>query len=344
MKGMYAFYNGTPCWATPSGSACTVTYGCNMSSGALPTESLLVTFTTALVQRYQTNYPGVLDYELFNEPENEITNFPSSGTVVSKFVTLMTDEYNIIRADSSSSTISSPSFVTAAGISAYYTAGGPTGIDVVSHHFEPGGCQVDRIFGSEYLTGVYAANNTAGVGSKPLLDTETSSLCTSYAANEQFVMQDYLLQWSLGTSRLNWYEWYAPTSDYFSMYDGTTVYIDATGYNTLQDWLVGATMSSSCSSTSAIYSGGTFVDNAVWSCPFVLGSGSQGSAVWTSSNYSGSTSYIVPSPFNQYVDSNNTVHSSPIGSSVTISATPILLQVASGAPAPPGLSIFGVHR
>jgi polysaccharide biosynthesis protein PslG len=316
-----ATLGGTPCWAAPAGSSCTTHYGCSFLNGSPNHEQDWINFVIEMTQRYEKLYPGTVDYELYNEPEHGFAGFPSSPNAVSQLVTMTNDADTIIRANAPDAVIASPSFTTAAGINEYYQAGGTTDIDVVSHHFEPGSCLAEKLYGSLYLRGIQAAYNNNGLSSKTKWDTESNwggSGCSDITRQAEFTIRDYLLQWSLGVTQVHWYEWTSgPVGVYGTMYDGTTIYPDSTAYMTVQNWMVGAVMPSACT-----YSG-TLYRNAIFNCLLTRPGNYQALAVW---NTAGNSSYRVPNPYTQYRDWQNVIHSSPIGSTVTIGPMPILLE------------------
>jgi hypothetical protein len=284
-----------------------------------------------MVQRYEALYPGIIDYELWNEPEQTLAGFPSDSTVVFKFVTQTNDAYTIIRANAPNGVIASPSFTTAAGVNAYYQAGGTKNIDVVAHHFEPGSCYPEQMFGGLYYSGVQVAYNNIGLSTKTRWDTETNwggGGCSDTISQAAFAMRDYLLQWSFGVTQAHWYEWKDTAGVYGSMYDGTTIYPDSTAYMTVQNWMVGATMPSACTYTGSL----NMPVQAIFNCPLTRPDGYQALAVW---NTAGNSSYTVPNPYTQYRDWQDAIHSSPVGSTVNIGSMPILLETPPSKVSPP---------
>lgn len=171
--------------------------------------------------------------------------------------------------------------------------------------------------------------------SKPLFDTEFSwGENVSFPdpdEREGFVARSLLLHWSSGVDRVYWYSWDASGT----MWSATSVtgcstpdpsgsgYTceSAIAYEQLQNWMLGAAMSSACSAT-----------GTVWTCGFTRSGGYQALAVWDTaqscSNGACTTSkFTVPTTatYVHYRDLAGTVHAI-VGSTVQIGYRPILLE------------------
>ena len=128
-RGVSFFFSNdlVPPWAAADPSTCVPTYAGSTVMGC--TSSVANTkdwddFVTAITTRYK----GKLIYELWNEPYTKYF----TGTVAD-MVTLTTHEYNVIRSIDPSAVILAPSG-TSSYMDQYFSAGGPTGIDIISFH------------------------------------------------------------------------------------------------------------------------------------------------------------------------------------------------------------------
>jgi cellulase (glycosyl hydrolase family 5) len=311
----YFFSNNLiPPWAAADQSTCGPTYPGSPVTGCTSTVANIQDwddFVTALATRYK----GKMIYELWNEPNAKYY----TGTVAD-MVTLTTHEYNIIRSIDPKALIlaPSPTYSTASPatyLDQYFTAGGPTGVDVITFH----GYWPDPEHVATTIGQVQAIMAKYNLSSKPLWDTE-GAWNTTPPTSEQggFVARYYLIHWSAGVSRLYWYAWDNP--NYGTMWDATTgLHPDAIAYQQVYNWMVGATMSSPC----------TMASDSTWTCTLTRPGGYQALAIWNSAT---TTSYTPASQYKQYLDL--TGQTNPIIGSVTIGYNPILL-VSSAPPAPP---------
>jgi len=312
--GVSFFYSTdlVPPWAAADQTTCGPTYSGSSVTGCTSMVANIQDwddFVTALATRYK----GKMIYELWNEP-----NAKTFTGTVAEMVTLTTNEYNIIRSIDPGALIlaPSPTYVTAnpaSYLDQYFTAGGPTGVDVITFH----GYWPDPEHVATTIGQIQAIMTKYNLSSKPLWDTE-GSWNTSLPTSEQggFVARYYLMHWSAGVSRFYWYAWDRPT--YGTMWDATTgPHPDATAYQQVYDWMVGATMSSPCTKAS----------DSTWTCTLTRPGGYRALAVWNSAT---TTSYTPGSQYQQYLDlAGNT---NPVNRSVTIGYNPILL-VSSAPPA-----------
>jgi Cellulase (glycosyl hydrolase family 5) len=313
-----------PSWAAADQSTCAPTYPNYPSMNAIGCTSTVADikdwddFVTALATRYK----GKLIYELWNEPNSK----DYTGTVA-EMVTLTTHEYNIIRSIDPGAVIVSPSpTYGAAGASVYldqyFSAGGPTGVDVIAWHayWPTPEALTTNISKMKALMAKY------GLSSKPLWDTEGScNVPATLTADQEagFVARYYLLQGSMGVSRFYWYAWDSPT--FGTMWDSTNgLHPDAIAFQQVYNWMVGATMSGPC----------TMSSNSTWTCTLTRSGGYQAVAVW---NSAGTASYTPDTTYKHYRDlaGNTTL----VQGSVIVGYNPILFESQSQPAAPTNLSL-----
>jgi hypothetical protein len=317
----YYSTDGVPSWAATDQTTCAPTFP---GSPAIYCKSMVANiqdwdnFITALATRYK----GKLIYELWNEPNTKAF----TGTVAD-MVTLTTHEYNIIRSIDPGALIVTPSpTYGAAGAAAYldqyFSAGGPTGVDIVAWHaYWP---TPEKL--TTNISKMKAVMAKYGLSSKPLWDTEGSCNVPSTLTADQesgFVARYYLLQGSMGVSRFYWYAWDSPV--FGTMWDSTNgLHPDAIAFQQVYNWMVGATMSSPC----------TMASNSTWTCPLTRSGGYQAVAVW---NSAGTASYTPDITYKHYKDlAGNTI---PVQGSVIVGYNPILFESQSQPAAPTNLSL-----
>jgi hypothetical protein len=159
-----------------------------------------------------------------------------------------------------------------------------------------------------------------GLTSKPVWDTEGSWGPTKNFPDEDqqqaFVVQFYLLHWSMGIERVYWYAYNGYDVGVAAFWadrrgDPSSGHLDKAGeaFVTAQDWLVGATMTEPCKR-----------DGSVWSCNLIK-DGHPAQIVW---NSGGEKPYAPKGTFKKLhdLDGNANMVSGP----VRIGAKPILLE------------------
>jgi hypothetical protein len=308
-----------PPWAAADQGTCGPTYPGSTVIGCTSAVANIKDwddFVTALATRYK----GKLIYELWNEPNGKTF----TGTIAD-MVTLTTHEYNIIRSIDPGALIVTPSCTygtsgAAACLDQYFSAGGPTGVDVISWHaywLAP-----EQVINE--INKMRAVMAKYGIPSKPLWDTEgswTSGLTTDQQAG--FVARFYLLQGSMGVSRFYWYAWDSP--QFGTMWDPVGgSHPDAIAYQQVYNWLVGANISGPC----------TMASNSTWTCSLTRPGGHQALAVW---NALGSVSYAPASIYTDYKDLSGNTHQ--VQGSVQIGYNPILLENQNQPPPPTKLTL-----
>ena len=262
-------------------------------------------YVTALATRYK----GKLIYELWNEPNSRTY----TGTLA-EMVTVTSHEYNIIRSIDPGALIVTPSATYGAKgpadwLDQYFSAGGPTGVDIVSWH----GYWPDPEHVISEISKIRVVMAKYGISSKPLWDTEGSwNHTTTLTLNQQagFVARYYFTHASAGASRFYWYAWDSP--DYGTMWDSTNgLHPDGIAYQQVYNWMVGATISSPC----------TMAANSTWTCSLTRPGGYQAIAVW---NSAGTATYTPASTYKDYRDLAGKTN--PVQGSVTVGYNPILFE------------------
>jgi len=215
----------------------------------------------------------------------------------------------------------------------FMSLGGGNFVDVIAFHAY-NGTEADRVLDvvNTLKTGSLATYQQT---SKPLFDSEFSwgENVTFPDPDERqgFVASTLLLHWSAGVNRVYWYSWDASGT----MWSATSIvgcsipdpsgvgYTcgSAIAYEQLQNWMVGAAMSSICSAT-----------GTVWTCGLIRSGGYEALAVWDTAqscnNGACTTSkFAVPNSVNyvHYRDLAGKVHAIS-GTTVPIGYRPILLE------------------
>lgn len=311
-----------PPWAAANLSTCAPTYQGSPVEGCTSTVANIQdwdNFVTALATRYK----GRLIYELWNEP-----NAKTFTGTVAEMVTLTSHEYNIIRSIDPGAVIITPGCTygvrgAADCLDQYFSAGGPTGVDVISWH----GYWPDPEHVISEIGKLRTMMAKYGISSKPLWDTEgawTGVLTAQQQAG--FVARYYLAHASAGASRFYWYAWDSPTTG--TMWEPIIgLRPDAIAYQQVYDWLVGATMSSPCN----------IATDSTWTCTLTRPGGYQAVAVW---NSVGTASYTAAPIYKSYKDLAGNTH--PVQGSVNVSYNPILLESQGRPAAPTDLSVISI--
>lgn len=312
-----------PPWAAADLSTCSPTYQGSPIEGCTSTVANIQdwdNFVTALATRYK----GKLIYELWNEP-----NAKTFTGTLAQMVTLTSHEYNIIRSIDPGALIVTPACTygvsgAADCLDQYFSAGGPTGIDIISWH----GYWPDPEHVISEIGKLKTMMAKYGISSKPLWDTE-GAWTSVLTAQQQggFVARYYLAHASAGASRFYWYAWDSPTTG--TMWDSVTgLHPDAIAYQQVFDWMVGATMSSSCA----------MAVDSTWTCTLTRPGGYQAIAVW---NSAGTASYTPATIYKSYRDLAGNTH--PVQGSVTVGYNPVLFESQSNPAAPTNLSVISIN-
>lgn len=303
-----------PPWAAANLSTCSPTYSGSPVEGCTSGVANIQdwdNFVTALATRYK----GKLIYELWNEPNSRTY----TGTLA-EMVTLTSHEYNIIRSIDPGALIITPACTygvsgAANCLDQYFSAGGPTGVDIISWH----GYWPDPEHVASEIAKIRTTMTKYGLSSKPMWDTEgawTAALTASQQAG--FVARYYLMHASSGAARFYWYAWDSPTTG--TMWDPSLgLHQDAIAFQQVFDWMVGATISSPC----------TMASNFTWTCTLTRPGGYEAVAVW---NSVGTASYTPATIYKSYRDL--TGKTNAVQGPVTVGYNPVLFE-NQVRPAPP---------
>jgi hypothetical protein len=237
------------------------------------------------VRTVANRYKGrIHKYEIWNEPN--LKDFYSGSMV--QMLDLVRIAHATLKAVDPSVILCSPSATGTQGIrwlDLYLQLGGGKYADAIGYHFYVTPEPPERMV--PLIQQVKALMEKHGAGRKPLWNTETGwaienhqsivqlSAGTSFnkivLPTEQasaYLARAYLLSWAAGVSRLYWYAWDNSAMG-LTEEDGKTIKAPGRVYEEVQEWLVGARMTS-CQS-----------DNAgTWMCQITRGNGYQGWIVW----------------------------------------------------------------
>jgi hypothetical protein len=248
-------------------------------------------------------------WELWNEPQDPEYYCGDVRTLL----TMAQHAYRIIKSVNPAALIITPSASAAGGpawLATYLSQGGGNYADIMSFH---GYCNSE----AESINSVVAQYRNVisahGQGNKPLWDTEADwagdpdDVLEGDTNRAAFIAKYYLLQWSGGVSRFVWYAYDGGTWGGLSGADP-----DVTAYNTVQQWMEGASMPSAC-----IHDPGN-----TWTCPLTRSGGYQGLVLWNSSK---TLSYKVPVQYSDFRDLTGNVGSLS-GGRVQVGESPVLIE------------------
>jgi hypothetical protein len=324
-----------PPWAVTDQSSC--------HAGALPgilkctanvTDMTEMTaFFTALTQRYNgSNGHGfIAAYNLYVEPENFYT-----GTAAN-LATQTSALAAAVRANSPNALVvglgvTYPDTYYAPGgyMDAYWAAGGVKTLDAVCFHgYAHHSNDVPEIVNT-YVPYIKAALARNGIpASTPIWDTEGSWgdvmeagwNITNPDQQAAWLARSYLLHWSDGVARFDWYGW--DSTNWGQLwFPGAGITTAGIAYNQVYNWMVGRTMTTPCTAS-----------GTVWHCDFAGAGEYVARAVWDTS---GPSTYTPPAgTYAHYLDLAGV--STTLGASVTIGSKPILLEGTASVlpPKPP---------
>jgi hypothetical protein len=317
-------HQGVPPWAVTDQSSCTATAlpGIQRCFANVTDLTGLSTFFTALTQRYngKNGHGFIAGYELYTEPET----FFKGNTA--NLVAQTTALYNAVKTNSPNSLVigmgvTYPSTYYAPGgyMDAYWAAGGVRTLNAVAFHGYPHHSNDVPEIVNTYVPYIKAAMARNGISaSVPIWDTEGSWgdvmeagwNITDPDQQAGWVARSYLLHWFNGVSEFDWYSWDGyPWGALWTSSGG----IDKAGiaYGQAYNWMVGATMTTPCSS-----------NGTVWTCGLTKPGSTQALAVW---NTAGASTYIPAGQYTQYQDLAGNTHAITSGS-VPIGIKPILLK------------------
>jgi hypothetical protein len=210
------------------------------------------------VRTVSSRYKGrVRYYEIWNEA-NEKSYY--TGTPM-ELVTLEDEAWKILKEVDPSNSVVSTSFVFRSGVSAFeqfLRAGGGRHADVISFHFYVAPSPPEQMI--DLVQRVKALMDKYGLSSKQLWNTESGWAIGNRLTQARigssgmgrvlsefeaaaYVARSYILMWGLGVSRFYYYSWDNKIMG-LTEEDGNTAKLPATAYAEIQDWLVGAIMTS----------------------------------------------------------------------------------------------------
>jgi hypothetical protein len=329
-------HDEAPPWAVTDQTSCHAAAlpGIQKCTGDVTDVAGLNAFFNALTQRYngKNGHGFITAYELYNEPETSFT-----GTVANLVI-----QTNALAA--AVRTNSPNSLVVGMGVTypdTYYTsgnlmdrywmAGGTKALDAVAFHGYPHhGNDVPEIV-NIFVPVIKSALTRNGIASTmPIWDTEGSwgdvlePGWTVTDTNQQaaWVARSYLLHWSNGVGRSDWYGW--DSTNWGQLWSPTGGITSAgTAYGQVYNWLVGRTMTTACTAS-----------GTVWHCDFTGAGGYAARAVWDTS---GTSTYTPPAgTYTNYLDLSGV--KTTLGAVVTIGSKPILLEGTIALQPPTGLT------
>lgn len=331
---MYTF-GSVPNWMNGAAATCGNAF-CQSGKAPLNNQDWF-DFVTALVQRYKGK---IKYYELWNEPNIYPNGW--AGTVPQLMI-LVKREYKIIKQIDPDALTISPSTGSTNGDISYFTDllknGAGDYADFIGFHgYTTAHYKATTATRSPEaivadLNSMHAAMDTYGVGSKQLVDAESSwNMCmdktTGFCGNEDlqaaFVAVRHIIYAMDGVHSYWWYAWdgdNAADTYWGSLYHRNGIneanpHVTKAGvaYGEVENWLVGATPASS---------GCSYPSKNTWACPITRPGGYKGLFVW---NAAGSGTFIVPAEMTRMRDLDGGTTIVAPGVSISISYKPVLLE------------------
>jgi hypothetical protein len=204
----------------------------------------------------------------------------------------------------------------AANMDPYFSAGIGKYVDVINFHayFAPTDApnQPENYASEVQCIRTMMANH--GQQNKPLWASEGgwghNTDLTNLDSQAAFVGRAYLLLWSEGVKRFYWYRW--DNAQLGTLWNSTNGLLKpGQAYSSVHDWLVGATMTTPCSTSQNI-----------WTCYYTLANGATAEAVWSLST----KNYTPARHFTKYRTLSGTTAQIPGNRVVAIGQKPILLE------------------
>lgn len=252
-------------------------------------------------------------WELWNEPQDPKYYCGDMQTLV----TMAQHAYRIIKSINPAAQLITPSAAAEGGpawLDTYLSQGGGNYADIMSFH---GYCNSEAESINSVVSQYRKVISAHGQANKPLWDTEADwagdpdDVLYGNANRAAFIAKYYLLQWSGGVSRFVWYAYDGGTWGGFST-TAAGVNPDVIAYNTVQQWMEGASMPSAC-----IQDPGN-----TWTCSLTRAGGYQALVLW---NPSTTLSYKVPEQYSDVRDLTGNVRSLSAGR-VQVGASPVLIE------------------
>jgi hypothetical protein len=281
-------------------------------------------YVTALVDHAGR---GVIQYwELWNEANLPVTWLGDPKVMVA----MSTDAYKIIKAADPNAIVLSPSSTIALELPSQCTVncasmwlnnflatGGAAAIDGVAFHAYPmTGVAPEQVQQQASLMQETMVAN--GVGSMPLIDTESSwgknMTLPAEADQVAFLERHLLLEQSIGIQLSVWYAY--DNGGWGTMWSSAEgVNSIGAAYKRVAEWTAGAKLTQPCAPTAA--------NPGIYTCAYSRPDGYSAIAVW---NTLGTSTFAVPKGYVHMQDSFG--GNEPVSGSVTIGTSPILLETS----------------
>ena len=289
---LYAF-GQVPTWASsdPSDSTCAANLGScdppnDLNADGSGSDQHWKDFVSALVTHNKNSKTGHIKYwEIWNEAFGNPRRW--TGTIA-QLIRMAHDATAIIKAADPSALVLNPSFTPELSLSRdlldqYLAAGGGKYADAIALHGyvvrQGSAGNPEDLVGNMNLSQAILAKH--GQGNKPLWDTEaswgntTKNGFTDADLQAAFLARFYMMHWSVGIARFYWYQWNNPTVGALWIPDPHDPRLPGTllkpgiAYAQLDQWLVGAKLSSACT-----------VHGTAWTCELSRAGGYQAEAIW----------------------------------------------------------------
>jgi hypothetical protein len=333
---IFVSHENVPMWATSDTSTCflgTGVYHCpappadenivtacqDPLEGVNTTDCMWKEFLTSMVNRYKSTgiqtdcsagnpqCHGVIQmYEGWNEPGGLVMT-------IGEFVTFETDFLNTVKANDPGAQVCSPAFLPSFSLmNSFFTNGGSTGLDCYDFHInEP--TPEGQIADINQFNSILSSNGI-DPSTATIYATEAgrwgdcSATLSAPLTPQAYIARIELLYSSNNVKRHYWYT-YGICAPLTNQPTSATLAPAGIAYGNVESWMVGATMSTACSS-----------NGTVFTCGLSRPNGYQALAVWDTA---GNSAFPVPNQYTQYQDLTGHTYSS--GGSVNIGPEPILL-------------------
>ncbi len=325
-------FGRTPQWASSNPSDTYCHYGpgqCDFPSNIKYWDDFVTAIVSHVLAWNQAHGNSVKVYwETWNEP-----NTPTWNGSYAQMVQLQQDLYNIAHNLDSSAVVLTPcpqGSHSYSWMQSFFAAGGATHNDVIAFH---------GYLGSSSGVANPAENLIAVVGSmrgvmsqyaqsgKPLWDTEYAwdsgddNAMPNLDDRAAFLAKSYVLHWSLGVSRLVWYMY--ENQSYGTLWSSSSgLQKPGIAFNSLSQWMKGATLTSACTADSS----------STYSCPFTDASGAAALFAW---NSRATVNFDTGGKYSQYRDVYGGVHAVPSTGIVGLGNAPVLFLGGAVVNQPP---------
>jgi polysaccharide biosynthesis protein PslG len=260
--------------------------------------------------------PRITYWELWNEPQDSEYYCGDMQTLL----TMAQHAYRIIKSINPAAQVITPTVSADEGptwLNTYLAQGGGDYADIISFH---GYCNTEAESIVPVVSRYQKVMRAHGQSSKPLWDTEADwagdpdDVLQGSGNQAAFMAKYYLLQWSDGVTRFVWYAYDGGTwGGLWSSGSGADA--DVASYGIVQQWMVGASMTSGCAPDGS----------GTWSCALSRGDGYQALVLWNSSK---TVSYRVPGQYIELRDLTGNVRSLP-GGKLQVGDSPVLVETGN---------------